>query len=243
MKRYKKAVKYLQKVWFKAFFFSILGKVCRLDLKLKGLWIREFHRVYFYSNVWDDTRWLGTRVIQCPLDMWVLQEIIYETRPDFIIETGTAEGGSAYFFTHIFDLVGCGKVITVDIEDRPIPSHPRIIKIVGDSTSSKTINKVKSLVGNGRSMVFLDSLHNTEHVLKELELYSQFVSKSCYLVVADTHYNGHPVLAFYREADRKGGPMEAVKEFIRHHDEFMIDQGREKFFMTQFPKGFLLKIR
>mgnify|MGYP001041144466 CR=1 FL=1 len=247
MKKYRKAIRILQERGFKAFvkaFFTVSKEaLCRLDLILTRLWVREFHRVYYYSDVWRNTYWMGTRVLQCPLDMWVLQEIIYKTEPDFIIETGTSEGGSAIFFAHVFDLIDHGKVITIDIEDRPIPSHPRIIKIVGDSNSVDTSNKVKSMVGSRRTMVFLDSLHNAEHVLKELELYSEFVSKGCYLIVADTNVNGHPVLAGFREGNRKGGPMEAVKEFIKHHDEFMIDRRREKFFMTQFPKAFLLRTK
>jgi cephalosporin hydroxylase len=251
MKEYRKAIRLLHvhaheqdfKAFVKAFFNYVKAALCRLDLIPKGFYVREFHRVYYYSSVWKDTYWLGARVLQCPLDMWVLQEIIYETAPDFIIETGTCVGGSAYFFAHIFDLIGHGKVITIDVEDRPIPSHPRVIKIIGDSISGNTINKVESVVGGGRSMVFLDSLHNAEHVLKELELYSQFVSKGCYLIIADTNVNGHPVLAGFREGNRRGGPMEAVDEFIKYRDEFVIDRQREKFFMTQFPRGFLLRIR
>jgi len=247
MKKLGKAVEILQEQGFrafpKAFFNDVKTILSRLDLILKSLWIREFHRVYYYSDVLLNTHWLGTRVAQCPLDMWILQEIIYETKPHYLIETGTYEGGSAYFFAHIFDLVGRGKVITIDVKDRPIPSHPRIMKIIGGSTSANTINRVKKLVGNERSMVFLDSLHNAEHVLKELELYSQFVCKGCYLIVSDTNVNGHPVLAGFRVGDRKGGPMEAMEEFIKHHDEFIIDRRREKFFMTLSPKGFLFRRR
>lgn len=111
MKKLKKAMKLLEEQGLEAFLKTLSKylkpRLCRVDLILRGLWIREFHRIY-YSDVLRGTYWFGTKVLQCPLDMWMLQEIVYETKPDFVIETGTSEGGSTYFFAHILDLIGKG---------------------------------------------------------------------------------------------------------------------------------------
>jgi cephalosporin hydroxylase len=205
---------------------------------LSGFYIWGFHRLYYYSDVWEDTSIFGIPVDKCPLDLWIYQEIIFETKPDFIIETGTYKGGSALFFASICELIGQGRVVTIDIEDRDIPFHPRITKIVGNSVSEETVKEVKKLVSNKRCMVVLDSAHNKEHVLKEMELYGEFVSKGCYLTVEDTNINGHPVLP-----ESGPGPMEAVEEFLRKRGAFAIDLKREKFMLTFCPKGFLKKIR
>jgi len=180
------------------------------------------------------------------MDLLVLQEIIYETKPEFIIETGTYKGGTALFFAHMLDILGKGKVITIDIRNEKIPEHPRIIRIIGSSIAKETETKVKEIVGDSPCMVFLDSAHDKQHVLAELEIYSKFVGIDCYLVVADTNLNGHPVLPLYAKRDdgkvTYGGPMEAVKEFLKKHREFVIDKSREKLYFTFFPSGFLRKV-
>lgn len=200
-----------------------------------------FHKLLYYSffdrpeipNIY----WLGISTAKCPFDMWVYQEILYETQPEVIIETGTYQGGSALFFAHICDLIGKGEVITIDINECDI-SHPRITKIIGSSVSDEVINKVKEIVGDKSAIVILDSDHSKNHVLREMELYSEFVSVGNYLVVEDTNINGHPVLPAFGE-----GPMEAVNEFLKNRKDFLIDKLREKFFVTFFPKGFLRRIK
>lgn len=185
-----------------------------------------------------DTWILGVPTDKCPLDLWIYQEMIYETKPDFIIETGTNKGGSALFFASICELMGRGQVVTIDIEDYGAPSHPRITKILGNSISEEVVKTVEGLVGGKRAMVVLDSAHNKEHVLREMELYSPFISRGCYLTVEDTNLNGHPVFPEFGS-----GPMEAVEEFLRRSGDFAIDSKREKFMLTFFPNGFLKRIR
>ncbi|ATZ61220.2 MAG: CmcI family methyltransferase [Methanosarcinales archaeon Met12] len=207
---------------------------------LSRFYVKGFHKLYYYSIIEsapESTRYLGVPIVKNPLDCWVYQEIIYETKPKVIIETGTAQGGSALFLASICDLVG-GEVITIDIENCNIPTHPRITKITGDSVSEKTVNKVEEIVKGRKGMVILDSCHEKEHVLKEMELYSKFVSVGNYLVVEDTNINGHPVLPGWGE-----GPMEAVKEFIRNRDDFEVDRNIEKFLLTFHPKGFLKRVK
>lgn len=193
--------------------------------------IWRFGLVYGHSNVWLRTYWLGVQAVKIPLDFWVYQEIIWETRPQVIIETGSHSGGSALFFASICDLIGEGKVVTIDINDlasRTL-SHSRITTIVGDSVSDDVVNQVRRIVGGQTAMVSLDAYHSKDHVLREMELYSEFVSVGNYLVVEDTRAIGP-------------GPGKAVKEFLRHRKEFVPDRTREKFLFTGFPRGFLKRV-
>lgn len=170
------------------------------------------------------------------MDLWIYQEIIKETLPEIIIETGTYKGGSALFFASICDLIGKGEVIIIDISNCDV-CHPRITKIIENSVSDEVINQVREIVDDKTAMVILDYDHSKNHVLKEMELYSEFVSLGNYLVVEDTNINGHPVLPHWGE-----GPMEAVNEFLKNRKNFEIVRSREKFLLTFYPKGFLKRI-
>jgi len=204
--------------------------------------INHFHKLYYESDekTWKNTFWLGIPAQKCPLDLWIYQEIIFETKPGIIIETGTANGGSALFLATICDLSGKGEVITIDIESRENkPEHPRIKYFLGSSTSKAIVEGVQSFVrGKDGIMVILDSDHNREHVLKELEIYSKFVTRGGYLIVEDTNLNGYPV-----EPDFGPGPMEAVEEFLGTNKDFMIDKSREKFYLTFNPNGYLKRTK
>jgi cephalosporin hydroxylase len=197
-----------------------------------------FHRLYYDTAVWKDTYWLGVRAQKCPLDLWVYQEILHETRPDLILETGTAHGGSALYLASVCDLLGRGEVVTVDIH--PVegrPEHNRITYLAGSSTADEVVAELKRLVaGSERVLVILDSDHSRDHVLDELRIYSRFVTPGSYLIVEDTNVNGHPVMP-----EHGPGPMEALEQFLTETDEYEVDAAREKFFMTFNPRGFLRK--
>jgi len=198
----------------------------------------SFHRLYYDSAVWKDTYWLGVSTQKCPLDLWIYQELLYETKPDLIIETGTAHGGSALYLASVCDLLGRGEIVTVDIypiEGRP--EHPRITYVTGSSTAEEVVNHVGNLAkGFERVLVILDSDHSRDHVLDELRIYNRFVTPGSYLVVEDTNVNSHPVMP-----EHGPGPMEALDEYLTETDEFEIDAAREKFFLTFNPRGFLRK--
>lgn len=199
---------------------------------------RDFHRHYYDSSVWQNTRWLGVRALKCPLDLWLYQEIIVEKRPDLILETGTFEGGSALFMAGVCELLGHGRVITIDASERRCGlSHPRIECLSGDSADPGILERIRdALQPDEKVMAVLDSDHRREHVFTEMELFAQLVTEGQYLVVEDTNINGHPV------AEHHGpGPKEAVEAFLRTHDEFVADVSREKFFLTFNPGGYLLK--
>lgn len=211
-----------------------------INPKLERRIVDEFHKLYYNSDIigrtWNNTFWLGIPTFKCPLDLWIYQEIIFKERPDLIIETGTENGGSALFLACMCDLVGKGKVVTVDIESKEgRPEHKRIEYLLGSSTSREIVDKLRNLIKEGdKVMVVLDSDHHKEHVLNELRIYNEFVSKGSYLIVEDTNINGHPVAP-----DFGPGPMEAVEEFLKGNKNFIIDKSKEKFYMTFNPKGYL----
>ena len=173
------------------------------------------------EETYNNTQWLGGEVQKCPLDLWVMQEILHEIKPDVVVEAGTYMGGSAYYFASLFDLTGHGRVITIDIDDHPgKPAHPRITYLLGSSTSDEIVAPVKAAIQPGEKvLVDLDSAHNKAHVLKELQLYSPLVTPGSYLIVEDTHFNGHPILPKFGP-----GPGEAVQEFLPSHPEFRADR-------------------
>ena len=195
-----------------------------------------FHGLYYDSAVWKDTYWLGTRAQKCPLDLWIYQEILHETRPDLILETGTAHGGSALYLASVCELLSRGEVVTVDIspfEGRP--EHDRITYLTGSSTADDIVAQLeKRVAAHDRVLVILDSDHSRDHVLDELRTYGRWVSPGSYLIVEDSNVNGHPVLP-----EHGPGPMEALDEFLAESDEFEIDSAREKFFFTFNPRGYL----
>lgn len=203
--------------------------------------IKEFHKLYYSkkNQTWGDTCWLGFPVLKCPLDLWMYQQILFETRPDLIIETGTWLGGSALYLASICELMDHGRVVTIDIEPNPTrPNHPRIIYLSGSSTSSELLRKIEGhLGGNDRTLVILDSDHHKDHVLTELRLYSQWVSVNSYLIVEDTNLNGHPV-----EPTFGPGPKEAVIQFLAENTNFEIDIRRESFLVTANAGGYLRRM-
>ena len=130
-----------------------------------------FHQVYYNSGVSNEsTKWLGVTVQKTPLDLFVMQEILFETRPDVLIETGTYKGGSAFFFAKLFDQIGHGRIMTVDIERQPgLPEHERIQYLLGSSTDPGVLDQIRAGIAPGeRVMVLLDSDHHAAHVLEEL---------------------------------------------------------------------------
>jgi cephalosporin hydroxylase len=200
-----------------------------------------FHYLTYSLGGFRHTYWLGVPIQKLPSDLWLYQEIIWETLPTLIIETGTNRGGSALFFANLFDLLGTGgRVITVDISrcTEGYPEHSRIQYVTQSSTAPETVALIRAQIApTDRVMVTLDSDHSESHVRKELDAYSPMVSPGCYLVVEDTNVNGHPV---YR---RHGpGPMEAVIDFLASASgsAFETDlQRSEKFGFTFHPRGWL----
>jgi cephalosporin hydroxylase len=212
--------------------------------------MERFHRIYYATQPYAHTYFLGIVSGQYPTDNWVMQEIITEIKPDFIIETGTGSGGTALFYATILEKVNeTGKVITINIApDLPEPKacgfktwKERVEFIQDNSVSPKLVRALRHRVKGSKVLVTLDSDHNRVHVLKELQMYSPLVSVGSYIVVQDTHLSGHP--NHHPSEGKSGGPWEAVRLFLKRNENFEVDHSREKYLVTQYPSGFLKRIR
>lgn len=205
--------------------------------------VKRFHQLYYdsgHQQTWKNTYWQGVPIQKNPLDLWIYQEMIFDLRPDVIVECGTALGGSALFLACMCDLVDKGEVVTIDVEDiKDRPRHERIHYLLGSSTAEDIVERVRrEHVKDGRQvLVILDSDHSKDHVLEELRTYGPFVPKGGYVVVEDTNVNGFPV-----RPDFGPGPMEAVREFLKEDHSFDPDGTKEKFFLTFNPKGYLKRV-
>lgn len=198
--------------------------------------------------------WLGRPIIQYPQDIVAMQELIWKVKPDLIIETGIAHGGSLIFYASMLELLGKGRVLGVDIEIRPhnrraIESHSlfkRIKLIEGSSTDEKVLQLVEKIAKKHKKiLVVLDSLHTHDHVLLELNKYAKFVSKSSYLVIFDTFVEYFPKAFVWNRPWGKGyNPATAVSEFLKKNKNFICDREIEnKLLLTTAPGGYLEKIK
>lgn len=199
--------------------------------------------------------WMGRPIIKYPQDIMALQEIIWNVRPDLIIETGIAHGGSIIFSASMLELLGGDRqVVAVDIDIREhnrveIESHPmykRIQMIEGSSTDENVLSVIKEVAKDKKKvMVFLDSLHTHEHVLEELKLYAPLVSVGSYLVLPDTFIEYFPK-GYYadRPWDVGNNPMTALREFMKTNDDFVIDRElSDKLLITEGFDGYLLRTK
>jgi len=197
--------------------------------------------------------WLGRPMIQLPMDAMAMQEIIWAVKPDLVIETGVAHGGSVVLSASILELLGHGQVLGIDIDIREhnraaIESHPlahRISLLEGSSVDPAIIAKAQNLAAGKRTLVFLDSNHTHEHVLAELNAYAGLVSMDSYCVVFDTFVEDLP--DDYVWTDRPWGkgnnPKTAVWEWLKSNQNFQIDKSIEdKLLITSAPDGFLRRI-
>ncbi len=193
--------------------------------------------------------WMGRPIIQYPQDMIAMQEIIWEVKPELIIETGIAHGGSLIYYASLLELIGRGEVIGVDIEIRAhnrasIEAHPmfkRIKLLEGSSIVPDIVGQIRKTAEGKRVLVVLDSNHTHDHVLAELEAYAPLVAVGSYCVVMDTVVEDMPDDFFPDRPWGKGNnPKTAVREFLRNNDRFEIDKEVEnKLLITVAPGGYL----
>ena len=198
--------------------------------------------------------WMGRPIIQYPQDILAIQEIIWKVKPDLIIETGIAHGGSIIFSASMLELLdGDGEVVGIDIDIRQhnrneIENHPmmkRISMIEGSSISENVYQSVLEKTKDKKNiMVILDSNHTHDHVLQELNLYGELVSKESYLVVLDTFVEDMPKGFFKnRPWDVGNNPKTAVNDYLKEHPEFQIDKSIEnKLMITVAPSGYLKRL-
>jgi len=195
-------------------------------------------------------RWLGVPIIQYPQDIVAMQELVWEIKPDLIIETGIARGGSLILYASLQQLIGKGEVLGIDIDIRAhnrkaIESHPmasRITMFEGSSVTDEMGERVRQFAtGHQTVLVVLDSNHTHEHVLRELELYAPLVTPGSYCVVFDTVVEDMPPGSFPdRPWDIGNNPKTAAREYLKSHPEFEIDRTiPDKLQITVAPDGYL----
>lgn len=226
-----------------------------LHAQAKSLFKKTFEYRYSYNFTW-----LGRPIIQYPQDIMAMQELIWNVRPDLIVETGIAHGGSLIFYASMLELVAsCGgnanaRIVGIDIDIRAhnrieIENNPlakRIKMIEGSSTDPHIIEQVTSIASDvGKVMVCLDSNHTHDHVLSELEAYAPLTSLNSYCVVFDTVVEDLPEGCF---SDRPWGPgnnpKTAVHEYLKSHSEFENDDSIEnKLLITVARGGYLKRVR
>jgi cephalosporin hydroxylase len=220
------------------------------DSELQKLSRAWFDRSCEFGYSYNFT-WLGRPIIQFPQDIVALQELIWAVKPQLIIETGIAHGGSLILSSSMLELIGGnGRVLGVDVEIRPhnrkaIEAHPmakRITLMEGSAVDDGIAAQVRSLAeGKSPVLVILDSNHTHDHVLQELNLYSPLVTKGSYLLVFDTVIEDMPSGAFpNRPWGRGNNPKTAVKEFLKHNHRFVLESEIEnKLLLTVAPGGYL----
>ena len=208
----------------------------------------RFQYTYHFS-------WLGRPIIQLPQDIMATQEIIWDVKPDLVIETGIAHGGSLVLWASLMELLGGnGRVLGIDIEIRPhnraaIEAHPlarRIEMIEASSVDPVVVDRVRRIAnGCERVIVMLDSNHTHAHVLRELELYAPLVTAGSYLIVFDTSVEQLPDDLFSSRPWKHGdSPATAVAQFLRSTDHFEVDgQIERKLLMTSAPGGYLRRVK
>ena len=199
--------------------------------------------LYHQDNiVFERVHWMGVRTLKNPLDCWIYQEILWETKPEVLVEIGSLHGGSTMFFCHLFDIIGGGRVISVDV-DRSVyqARHPRLLDVTGDCADPAVVAQVAEACRGKRAMVVHDADHSKEAVLQSLRLYSGLVAVGHYFIVEDGHQDVfHPSV---RLGWDRPGPVAAVREFLAGDDRFVIDCERERYLITYNPGGFLKRVK
>jgi cephalosporin hydroxylase len=211
----------------------------RIDRRLDRAAVSRAHDVLYASDAWTKATWLGAQALKNPLDLWIYQEIVFETRPELIVETGTYRGGSALYLASLCDLMGRGEIVSIDVDPMrdDYPVHPRITYLAGrSSTDPAVVDEVRARAGGRPLLVILDSDHSQVHVEAELAAFAPLVPVGCYVIVEDSN------IGEIRK-DLLPGPLEAVEKFLARSNEFEVDHEREKFLITFNPSGYLRRVR
>ena len=212
----------------------------------------EYHRKYkktlrewlvFHQKeiVFKQVNWMGTQILKNPLDIWVYQEIIYEVKPDVIVEIGSKYGGSTKYFANLLDLLDNGIVVSIDIDRSKYHlEHKRVHVLTGDSASPEIVAAVTRLCQDKTVLVIQDGDHRKQQVLKDLENYAPLVTNGSYYIVEDG------IVDLFHFGDGLGFkdpcPLAAVEEFLATHSEFIVDKEKERYMLTYNPNGFLKRV-
>jgi cephalosporin hydroxylase len=201
--------------------------------------VDQFVEAYWTTLLWREPTWLGKKVHRLPSDLFAYQELLTKVRPDWVVETGTGNGGRALFLASICDLLGRGQVISIDPNEvTGRPEHDRISYVTAPAWEEETIEKVRAQVGEpARALVILGSGTNARRTRAEFDGYSPLVPVGSYVVIENTIVNGHPVWPGYGP-----GPAEVVKGIVEKRDAFVYDLDMERYKLTFNPGGYLKRI-
>jgi cephalosporin hydroxylase len=211
---------------------------------ISRLWIKTGWAAKYSYNF----TWMGRPVIQLPEDLIRIQELIFKVEPQVIVETGVAHGGSSVFYASLLEVLGRGRVISIDIEIRAhnrkaIEAHPlkkRIALIEGNSVAPETLQEVRRLLSpEEKVMVILDSNHSKKHVREELELYGPLVSSGSYIVATDGIMEDLDDVPGGKANWTQDNPKAAAHEFLAEHPEFELDPEPSRLEVTYWPDAYL----
>lgn len=224
------------------------------DQELNAVRVAFMTKAFTYGYHRNFT-WLGIPIIQLPQDVVAMQEIIWETRPTLIVETGVAFGGALVMYASILELIGGpGEALGVELEMRPqneaaLLEHPlakRIRLVKGSSTDPAIVEQVRERAqAHSRVMVILDSDHSHEHVARELSLYADLVTPGCYLIVFGTSVADLPDgVAYQRPWNRNRNPKTALEAWLAQGTPFEVDQSlSDRLLLSDGPGGYLRRVR
>jgi cephalosporin hydroxylase len=216
---------------------QILGSTAGREL------VDRFVDLYYRAGTAPSMSYQGMPILKNPCDVWMIVELLERLRPTAVVETGTHYGGSAVYFADMLRLLGIeAPVVTIDFNPKWSldPDKRGVTSLVGYSTDPAIVARVQMLVAArqrarpGQVLVLLDSDHSCDNVLQELRLYGPLVTRDSYLIVEDTHVNGHPSFP-----DHGPGPWEAVDQFLAETKDFEADRACERFLLTFNPRGWL----
>ncbi len=211
--------------------------------------IERFSKLYYdgvdgASPPFSTLTWLGVPILKCPEDLQMYQEILFRSKPDIIIETGVAFGGSTLYLASLCDIMDQGEIVAVDVTLGHVSartrSHPRVTLVEGSSADPDIGVYLEAAARGKRTMLILDSDHTAAHVMAELALLAPLVTEGCYCIVEDTNINGHPVAPGWGP-----GPYEAVDRFLSMSPlgaSFQRDLWCERMLLSFNPGGYLRRI-
>lgn len=197
------------------------------------------------QDTWYRNTFMGVQTLQNPFDVWVTLEILWDVKPDLLLETGTYQGGSALLWAMFLEQANPkARVLTVDVKSvaQAARRHPLAMRkvdfLIGSSTAPEIVAEVKERAEGKRVLAILDSLHHGDHVYEELKAYADVVSVGSYIIVQDGAVCGHPV-----DAPPCPGPYEAVERFLAEDERYVAVRDHERHMMTANPMGYLKRVR
>lgn len=209
--------------------------------RLSRMTLRQWLLHHQKEIVFDKMTWMGTRIWKNPLDAWIYQEILFEVKPDVVVEIGSRYGGSTLFFANMLDFMGKGQVISIDPHRDDFKLvHDRVIVLTGRSDDPQILAEVAERCSGKTVFVIQDGDHSCQQVFADLNNYSPWVSVGSYFVVEDG------IVDVFHDGDglgsNKEGPLAATEKFLSGNKHFIIDQERERYILTYNPNGFLRRI-